>query len=379
MKSQRQVLDKDAQPSREWTRLMMPTVIVMEKKRKKWFWSIPIFVILMFCSVFLVYTEQYYHADAAAFDALRSDDTVKVQQTDYGWFFDGPSETDAMIFYPGAKVEETAYAPLLHYLAGQGMDVCLVKMPFRLAVFGANKADHVMKQHDYVHWYIGGHSFGGTVAANYAAEHSSQLSGVFMLAAYPSKQLDENTQAIIIYGSEDGVLNMAKLAAADQYLPDSGKQYMIEGGNHAQFGNYGAQDHKELHNLFKRCLVIMIVTGIIMMISAELLAYPLSYSFASYDPELLSLTTHAYRIYALSFAIVEIGIFGSNFFTALNNGLISGTITFMRVLVFELIAIYSLPLLLGLDGIWWGMVAARSGAAVLATIFFIANKKKYRY
>lgn len=212
-------------------------------QRKKWLWIIPISVILLLCIVFLVYAGQYYHADVSAFDALLSDDTVKVKQTDYGWLFDGPSETDAMIFYPGAKVEETAYAPLLHHLAGQGMDACLVKMPFRLAVFGANKADHVMTQHDYVHWYIGGHSLGGSVAANYAAGHSLQLSGVLMLAAYPLKHLDESTQAIIIYGSEDGVLNMAKLEAADRYLPDSSEQYIIEGGNHAQFGNYGAQKH----------------------------------------------------------------------------------------------------------------------------------------
>lgn len=96
----------------------------------------------------------------SAYAALKSDDTVTVTQTAYGWFFDGPSETDALIFYPGGKVEETAYAPLLHALAERGMDCCLVSMPFRLAVFGVNKADQVMAQYDYAHWYIGGHSLG---------------------------------------------------------------------------------------------------------------------------------------------------------------------------------------------------------------------------
>ena len=79
------------------------------------------------------------------------------------------------------------------------------------------------------------------MAASYAATHSSQLSGVFMLAAYPTKPLDEKIKALIIYGSEDGVLNRTKLEEAVRYLPNSSAMYVIEGGNHAQFGNYGKQ------------------------------------------------------------------------------------------------------------------------------------------
>ena len=211
-------------------------------KRKKWRWIIPLFVLILAGTAFLFYTEQYYHADKSAYYALESDETVKVMQTEYGWLFDGPSETDAIIFYPGGKVEETAYAPLLHCLAGQGMDVCLVKMPFRLAVFGINKANHIMKQYDYEHWYIGGHSLGGVMAAAYASEHSSELCGVYMLAAYPAKPLDEKTSASIIYGTEDDVLNMKKMMAAKQYLPGGSEEHVIKGGNHSQFGNYGKQD-----------------------------------------------------------------------------------------------------------------------------------------
>jgi hypothetical protein len=210
--------------------------------RKRRWWIIPVFVIILPCMVFLIYAEQYYHSDKAVYSLLMSDEAVAVEKTEYGWIFDGPSEDDALIFYPGGKVEETAYAPLLHHLAGQGMDVCLVKMPFRLAVFGVNKADSVMKQHDYAHWYMGGHSLGGAMAAIYAASHSEKLSGVYMLAAYPSKPLGENTRNIIIYGSEDGVLNMEKLEKAHRYLSGDSATYVIEGGNHAQFGNYGIQD-----------------------------------------------------------------------------------------------------------------------------------------
>lgn len=202
---------------------------------------IPVFVVFLSGVIFLIYTGQYYRADETANSALSSNETVAVTKTAYGWLFDGPSEDDALIFYPGGKVEETAYAPLLHHLAGQGMDACLVRMPFRLAVFGADKAGQVMKQHDYRRWYIGGHSLGGVMAAGYAAAHSEQLSGVYLLAAYASKPLNENTRVTLIYGSEDGVLNRAKLEAANRYLPGHSAAYVIEGGNHAQFGNYGIQ------------------------------------------------------------------------------------------------------------------------------------------
>ncbi len=134
--------------------------------RKRWnkkhlFWIIPLAFLLAFAVTFLVYTGDYYRADETAVAALSSDGSVAVARTDYGWFFDGPSDENALIFYPGAKVEETAYAPLLHRLAAEGMDVCLVRMPFHLAFFGINKAGAVMKQYDYAHWYIGGHSLGG--------------------------------------------------------------------------------------------------------------------------------------------------------------------------------------------------------------------------
>jgi len=219
----------------------MKTSENIHRVRKKLLLVIPVIVIAALCIAFLAYTEQYYHAEESAYAALKSDESVIVTQTEYGWLFDGPSETDAFIFYPGGKVEETAYAPLLHRLAKQGMDVSLVRMPFRLAVLGVNKADQVMEQHDYERWYIGGHSLGGAMAASYAATHSSQLSGVFMLAAYPSKSLDGISKAVIIYGSEDGVLNRTRLEEANRYLPNSSEIYVIEGGNHAQFGNYGRQ------------------------------------------------------------------------------------------------------------------------------------------
>ena len=191
--------------------------------------------------LFLGYTGVYYRADAAAEAALRSDDAVTVARTDYGWFFDGPSETDALIFYPGAKVQETAYAPLLHSLAGQGMDVCLVRMPFRLAVFGGDRAAEVLRRHRYDRWYIGGHSLGGAIASGYAATHGDRLQGVILLGAYAMRPLDDRLTTVLIYGSEDGVLDRDSYEKSLSYVPEDAVEHIIRGGNHAQFGSYGPQ------------------------------------------------------------------------------------------------------------------------------------------
>lgn len=182
----------------------------------------------------LLYSADYYRADEKALQALASD-TVRVERTDFGWLFDGPGDAAALVFYPGAKVEETAYAPLLHGLAENGLDVCLVKMPLRLAVFNQNAADRIIARYDYTRWYIGGHSLGGAVAANYAANR--ELDGVILLAAYPTKPVEE--PMLLLYGSEDGVMNRDRLEEADRY--GTVERLQIEGGNHAGFGNYGEQ------------------------------------------------------------------------------------------------------------------------------------------
>ena len=210
--------------------------------RKRLKLLIPLLLLAALVLVFFVYTGDYYRADETALAALTSDDAVTVSRTSYGWFFDGPSEDAALVFYPGGKVEETAYAPLLHRLAAEGMDACLVKMPFRLAVFGVNRADDVMRAHACSRWYVGGHSLGGAMAASYAASHGGSLSGLILCAAYPTKALDADLTEISIFGSEDGVLNREKTAAGRAYAPEDFHELVIPGGNHAQFGDYGPQE-----------------------------------------------------------------------------------------------------------------------------------------
>ena len=206
------------------------------KKRRIILLAIPALLILSLC----LYMADYYRAGEAARAALLSDD-VLVEETDFGWFFDGPAADAALIFYPGAKVEETAYAPLLHRLAQGGLDVCLVEMPFRLAVLAPNRADRVMETEEYANWYIGGHSLGGAVAANYASDHGEKLRGLVLLASYATHPLDPGLQVAVVVGSEDGVVNRAKLEAGMQYLPADAVFCTIPGGNHAQFGSYGPQ------------------------------------------------------------------------------------------------------------------------------------------
>ena len=210
-------------------------------RKRALFFSIPFFMIAIIGCAFFVYTGIYYHADETANRALRSDEKVHVEKTDSGWLFDGPSESNAFIFYPGAKVEETAYAPLLHRIAEQETDVFLVKMPFRIAFFGINLADDLMNKYSYDRWYIGGHSLGGVAACSFAEKHPEQIGGVVLLASYPVKSLKNVPALVSIYGSEDGVLNMKKMAETEKYAPENYKSYVIEGGNHAQFGNYGEQ------------------------------------------------------------------------------------------------------------------------------------------
>ncbi len=198
-------------------------------------------ILAVLAIIFFVYCGRYYHADERAEAALEPDGAVAVTQTGYGWLFDGPADDTALIFYPGAKVETEAYAPFLRLLAEQGMDVCLVDMPFHLAFFGIGRADDVMEEQNYEHWYIGGHSLGGAMAAVYAADNGSKLDGLILCAAYPTKELDDDLTELVLYGSEDQVLHTEKVEEGRQYAPEDYTETVIEGGNHAQFGSYGVQ------------------------------------------------------------------------------------------------------------------------------------------
>ena len=189
---------------------------------------------------FGLYFGNYYHADKTAQQAMKSSRTVKVKQTAEGYLFDGPAKKNAIIFYPGAKVETTAYAPLLKQIASQEADVFLVDMPLHMAFFGLNKADNIRASYHYQNWYMSGHSLGAAMAARYSADHLKDYRGLIMLAGYPTKDLHAaNFSVLSIYGSKDG--NAKMLQKNPQYLPKDYTKQVIKGGNHAQFGNNGRQ------------------------------------------------------------------------------------------------------------------------------------------
>lgn len=141
----------------------------------------------------------------------------------------------------------------------------------------------------------------------------------------------------------------------------------------------GAKNHAELKGLFRKSLAILAVCAVAMFASALLLAQPLSVLFVGYDPELLAITLRAFSIYSFSFLFSGFAVFGSSFFTALNDGLVSAFISFLRILVFQVILVLTFPLIWQLDGIWLSIVAAEMLAVLVTAGFMIRKRKKYHY
>ena len=143
--------------------------------------------------------------------------------------------------------------------------------------------------------------------------------------------------------------------------------------------HFGAKNIDELKGLLKRSAVIILASSLGMFLTAELLANPLASMFVGYDKALLDLTVRAFVIYAFSFLFAGIAIFGSAFFTALNDGLTSALISFLRTLLFQIAAVMLMPLIWGLDGIWYSIVAAEVMAVIVTMFFLIIKRKKYKY
>ena len=214
-------------------------------------------VVLIIAAACGFYINDYYHAGeeavlaageaAADYTSQQDGDTlVFLPEGTEGTVLDGSGPDDAgLIFYPGGKVEYTAYAPLMEAFAERGVLCILVEMPGNLAVLDVNAADGYQEEFPEIeHWYVGGHSLGGSMAASYAAKHAGDLDGLLLLAAYSTADLNgTGLDVLSVYGSEDGVLNMSKYDEYRQNLPeDTTTEMVIEGGNHAGFGDYGAQE-----------------------------------------------------------------------------------------------------------------------------------------
>ena len=218
----------------------------MKNKRKILIISISIVAALaIIFGVCAIYLGDYYRADEGAIAVFAPEENVTVSTLDGGnVVFEPQNATVGFIFYPGGKVEANAYQPLMAELARKGILCVLVEMPFNLAVFDINAADGIQEQYPHIEdWYIGGHSLGGSMAASYLADHVDEYEGLILLGSYSTADLsDTDLDVLSIYGNEDKVLNREKYDENKSNLPDGFCEVVIDGGCHAYFGMYGAQD-----------------------------------------------------------------------------------------------------------------------------------------
>ena len=211
----------------------MNTKNISRHKRRITLAAILLMVLVGLVGGFLWYASDYYPAQDVALAVLAQDgDSITVQDNLTILSTQAPSDT-ALIFYPGAKVEATAYLPLLDQIRQLGVTCILVDMPFRMAIFAPNAAQGVMEQFaDIQHWYLAGHSMGGAMASQFAADHPDQVEGLILLGAYLYGDYPP-ADTLTIYGS----LNQS----VEDQLDYTENVVEIPGGNHAQFGNYGPQ------------------------------------------------------------------------------------------------------------------------------------------
>ncbi|MBE6894387.1 MAG: hypothetical protein E7483_02095 [Ruminococcaceae bacterium] len=201
------------------------------------------------CGGIALYAGDYYHADETAAMTIQQaellkEDGVTAEITDNMIIF-RPDEIKAgFIFYPGGKVEYTAYVPVAYQLAQNGVACIITEMPLNLAVMDIDTADKAYERIANVDkWYIGGHSLGGSMAASYLESTGTSFDGLILLASYSTANLSaKDIDVLSVYGSNDKVLNMKKYADNFKNLPDGTTEIIVDGGNHAQFGSYGVQD-----------------------------------------------------------------------------------------------------------------------------------------
>ncbi len=192
-----------------------------------------------------IYASDYYRADTTAIKEFGLDGAIAQREIKKGITAYGKEDADyGIIFYPGGKVEHTAYVPLMRQLASKGALCILIEMPFKLAVLGANKADDIREEFPNVsRWYMSGHSLGGAMASSYVEKNASEFEGLILLGAYSTKDLSATSLRVLsIYGSEDKVMNMEKYEECKANLPANAYDIKLKGGCHAYFGMYGEQE-----------------------------------------------------------------------------------------------------------------------------------------
>ena len=212
--------------------------MVKRKKKALLLAAAAVLALILGCGI---YVGDYYRAEAVV---MAIPDSVCVEVTDDRTVFVPEAPVAGLIFYPGGKVEYTAYAPLMAKLAEENILCVLLEMPLNLAVLDMNAADGIPEQFPEVeHWYLAGHSLGGSMAASFAGENTDTYDGLILLASYSTADLSETGLKICsLYGDRDGVLNLEKYREYRNNLPEDTLELVLEGGNHAGFGSYGFQE-----------------------------------------------------------------------------------------------------------------------------------------
>lgn len=221
---------------------------------------------------------------------------------------------------------------------------------------------------------LGGAKYDGKALLKTCTNGSSELMSNISMSVV---SMLYNVQ-LMKYAGEDGVAAYGVLMYVNMIFLAAFIGYSV--GTAPVIGyHYGAGNHEELKSLLKKSLTLIGIVSVVMLIAAELLAKPLAMVFVGYDEGLLALTLRGFVIYSFSFLFAGIAVFGSSFFTALNNGLVSALISFLRTLVFQVAAVLIFPLIWEIDGIWISIVAAELMAAVVTFLFLLGKRKKYHY
>ncbi len=206
--------------------------------------------------------------------------------------------------------------------------------------------------------------------ANGSSELMTNLSSSVVTVLY-------NSQLMRIAG-EDGVAAYSTIMYVDFAFVAVFLGYSLGSAPIVSF-HYGAGHHEELKNMKKKSLTLIAISGLCMTLFSHIFAQPLAAFFVSYDKKLMAMTIHGFTIYAFAYLLKGFNVYGSSFFTALNNGMVSAIISFMRTLVFEVAAILILPALFGINGVWCAVLVAEALAFCITVFFFLTKQKKYQY
>ena len=236
--------------------------------------ALSILVLALLFIGFLVWVGQPAAAQEEALGALTTDETISVTTTPWLVFTPiTPTATTGFIFYPGGLVDPRAYAPAARAIAAEGYLVAIVPMPLNLAVFAPTRALDVMAAYPAIEqWAIGGPSLGGAMAANFVANQRDGVKALILWAAYPaaddSLARRDDLQVTSIYGTNDGLATVAKIEEARPLLPPQSRFIAIEGGNHAQFGWYGAQRGDQPAAISQEAQTAQVITATLTALAA---------------------------------------------------------------------------------------------------------------